>query len=476
MKSSDLFKHLPSVNELLENPQLKSVVDRLNRSTVTTRVRNFLDELKEEVTQRADDLPSLREVVDRVARYVTQDGGWQLKAAVNATGQFRGQPWIATPLGDAAAERVLLLSKDFATESNDQLLQASDAVAALTRLTGAEAAAVFHSRAGALSLILTELADEPPVVIARGELGEIDPGCRFTELCNMAGARMQEVGATDVVTPEDYANALQENTGFVLRLAPEGFRMVGGAPRPTTAEVARVTHAAGRPLVEDLASGPLVELSAIEGITSPSAKDAIAAGADLVLTRGDGIVAGPACCIVLGKRDLVDRLATRPLAAAHRSNAATVAALAATLEELDDPQRAALRLPLLSLLATPLENLQTRAQRLAPQITQSPAVATADVVELSADAAVVSGLPFAAPTVAIAVTPATDNQAGASVESLTQALADATPSVHSRVEGEQLLLDLRTVFPRQDLAIVSAFPPAEGEGAVNSGDAEPIGG
>lgn len=464
MKSSDLFKRLPNINELLSTPQIKSAVDRLNSSAVAGRVRGYLDDLREELSQRADDLPlpSVREVIDRVARFVSRDEGWRLGGVVNATGRLRGGPWAAGPTEDAAAERVLLLSKDFVGETGGRPGVAQDAASELCRLTGAESAAVFHSRAGALWLLLTELACRPPVVVARGELGEVDPGCRLVDLCNTAGARLHEAGATDAVTLDDYHDAL-EHGGVLLRLAPEAYRMVGALPRPAVAEAAAAARQHEAVLVEDVTGGPLVSLPTIDGVTSNSAAEALQAGADLVLVRGDGLVGGPPCGIVLGRGELIDRLHARPIAAALRPSAATVAALATGLKSLD-PATPVFKNPLLSLLATPLENLRTRCERLAPQIAASPLIATAACEPRTADQAPVSGLPYAAPSWVLSLEPS-----GATVDQLAEHLARATPPVWGRVEGDRLVIDLRSVFPRQDLSLVSAFL-ADGDDAAN--DAE----
>jgi len=468
MKSSDLLRHLPSVNDLIENPQVKKVVQRLNESVVTTRVRSFLDELRDEISQRADNLPlpTLREVVDRVTRYVARDENWRLAGVINATGQLRGSAWASAPLADAAVERVLLLSKDYAAiDDGDDVATdvapdvATDAIDAIRRLTGAEAAALFHSRSGAISLLLSTLANEGAIAVARGDVGEIDPACRLVDLCSAAGARLHEVGSAGSVTPQDYCEALTHG-GVALRLAPEDYRVVGGAPRPSTGELAAAIAGGGAAstplLIEDLAGGPLVDLPGIDGIVGPSAKTALAEGANLVLVRGDGLIGGPECCLVLGDRALVERLAELPLAATQRPRAATAAALAATLELLEDVDRAALKIPILALLSAPLENLQTRAARLAGQIGKSPWVASADCLPLPAELTAVAGLPHAAASVAIAVTPAEEDSQG-----LAKRLASSVPSVRVRADGEQLLLDLRTVFPRQDLEIVAAFSPEE---------------
>ncbi|MEM6331169.1 MAG: hypothetical protein AAF790_13090 [Planctomycetota bacterium] len=485
MKSSDLLSRLPSVGELLSNPQVKSVVDRLSESAATRRVRGVLDELRGELTKRAGDLPSLGEVIDRVTRYIARDDGWRLSGAINATGRLRGGPWATAPLADAAIDRMLLLAKDFAAESSAATHPAhADATAELLKLTGAEAAIVLHGRPAALALLLAELAPRPPLVIARGEVGEVEPGCRFTDLCNAAGARLHEVGSIDSVTVEDYTAALaaaarsggdsadgqrESNGGVVIRLAADSPAPAEPTARPSTTQLAQAAHAHGALLVEDLASGPLVDLPAaaggagdrpapaIQGLQATSAGAALAAGADLVLLRGDGLVGGPAVCIVLGRSELIDRLGRQTLAAAVRAAPFSAAALAATLKLLSDPAEALLQTPVLSLLSTPLDNLRNRAERLAPQIAQSPLVAAAEAMPLPAGSTAAAGLPVRTDSFAIALTPA-----AGSAQEMADRLRSGSPRVWGRVEGQRLLLDMRTVFPRQDLALVAAFPAEPG--------------
>ena len=385
-----------------------------------------------------------------------------MAGVINATGQLHGPSWASAPLADAAVERVLLLSKDYATVAgaDDPGEQSVDAIEICKRLTGAQAAALFHSRAGALSLLFSSLQPESVVVVARGDVGDVDPGCRLVDLSQAAGIRLHEVGAAGSVTTGDYSQALGEQGGeqggVVLRLAPEDHRVVGGAPRPTTSELATAVHSQGALIIEDLAGASLVDLPSIDGIVGPSAAAALDQGANLVLVRGDGLIGGPECCLVLGDQALVDQLISAPLATTQRPRAATSAALAATLGLLEDAERAALKIPTLSLLSAPIENLRTRAQRLAPQIAKSPWVEQAEATDLPAESTAVAGLPYEAASVAVAITPA-----GGSPHDLAQRLVSGPTAILARTDGDRLLIDLRTVFPRQDLQIVAGFVPDE---------------
>jgi L-seryl-tRNA(Ser) seleniumtransferase len=205
----------------------------------------------------------------------------------------------------------------------------------------------------------------------------------------------------------------------------------------------------GAEVIVELDGGALRDIEGVDTRGCPSVQAAIEWGAQLVLVRGDGLIGGPACGIVLGNAEAVDRLLNRPMASAHRIDAARAAALAATLELHGDPGRAALAIPTLALATTPVENLRSRAERLAPQIGASAMVSEATAIELPVGP---SGLPFRAASWAIRLRPA-----GMSVERLADKLRGQNPAVRGILKTDELLLDLRTVFPRQDLGLVAAF-------------------
>lgn len=459
MKSSDFLSRLPSVQELLDNPQVKSVVEKLNQSTVATRARGYLKELSADVQQRSADLPlpSLREIVQRVTRYVAGDADWGRHSVVNATGRFRGAGhWVSTPLAEAAIERLMLIGRDFAVEreatrgsNQHEESPRSETVELICQLTGADAAIVLNSHASAISAVLGTVAGGRSIAVARGELGSIEPGCRFIDLCQANQVELHEVGATDIVSLSDYQSAL--GPAAILVLTPADYELVGGATKPSLAEIAGVARERNVPFVVEL-GGTLLSDSPEVDVVTPTAQQAIASGADLVIVRGEGLIGGPACSLVLGKGELIRQIQQQPTSVMSRPDPFVAATLAATLQLHAQPDRARFEIPVLSLLTTPIENLRNRAERLATQIAASQEVATADVVERPFAGPADLGVPLKLESVAIAIRPAE-----ASASQFLQQLAAATPRVCTRLEGELLLLDLRTVFPRQDLELVAAF-------------------
>lgn len=475
MKPSDFLNQLPSVNELLDHPQVRSVTDRLNRSVVATQVRSYLDQLTEEAKRRAAGaeqavsgvLPeSMRELVDRVSRLLTSGERWRLGAVINATGRLRGEPWASAPLAEAAVERIALTASDFTTSStvaDESSLDANNATTALCQATGSPAAVVLNSRLNALWLSLASCSPSTggEVVVARHDLRTLDGGCRLLKVIEGAGLVPREVGATDTVTLDDYQDVMGDATVAILRVAADDPPAESPNPITTqqlaTQQLATLAHQHNALLIEDLASAPLLPLdgqqphlaAAADGLTAKPVSTILHEGADLVLCRGDGLFGGPACGVVLGTVNATEQIRQTPLFAGSVVEAHVGAALAATVDLLTDQERFWFNVPVWSLLTSPLENLQSRADRIAAQLSSSGAFRAVDILAQSCLEASPTGLPIRLPTVTIALTTATESS-----QALAASLRNGEPAVWCRAENGRLLIDLRSVFPRQDADLV----------------------
>jgi L-seryl-tRNA(Ser) seleniumtransferase len=446
MPSPDWLRRLPSVNEILDKPPLRAVVEKWNRSAVAARVRSFLEEIRDEVQARTGEI-SVSELAERAARYVLGPSPRTPGTAINATGQLWGKPWRELPLAEEPLHAAVQAARDFGIDTT-LAGEYNDAERIACQLTGAEAALVLNSRLGALEVALRALATQGRLIVGRGEVAQLTSQCRLTDLTTAVGAQLCEVGTINATSQRDFAAALAESASIVLRIEPEDFVVFGQAERPTIAELASVARENATPLVVDLGRCPLIEGLPTDGRDVVTASQAVADGTALVIVRTDGFVGGPPCALLLGEAALIDRVRRHPFAAAHRANGLTTGVLAVTLELFRDPDRARFQVPLLSLLDTPLENLRTRAERLAPQLAERMTSAEAVSVAATAPAA-----PRACrlPSWGIALTPVDGD-----IAALQQRLLDAAYPVVGRVDGERLLLDLRTVFPRQDLDLVDA--------------------
>lgn len=460
-KTSDLLNSIPSVSELLEKPPVRALAERLNRSVVAAGVRSFLDELRTDLQRRAAEanLPSIRELAERAARHVVAISENSQRPVINATGRLHGPPWASTPLPEAALERVFGMGRDFTVETPLQTGRSwsnNDAITRLCRITQAQAATVVHSYAGAVWLMLAALADKHDVLVSRAELGDVEAGLPLPQLAASAGAALAEVGTTNRTTAADYEAAVSPRTAVILRVCPDAYRVVGETTSAELDQLVGLARDRELILVEAAGTAPLTDLPPTLGIERRSVAASLAMGLDLVVVRGDGLVGGPSCGIVVGNRELVARIANHPLCAAWQLDALRAAALAATLDADSTAPAGQAALPVLRLLTTPLENLRDRAERLAPQLARAAGIAAAEPVATQSHLAVAGQPDHGLDSYGIAITPA-----DADLRGLERRLLAASQPVVGRIEGQRIILDLRTVFPRQDQVLVEALvPPA----------------
>ena len=349
------LRDLPSVDELC-----RSVDDPL----AVDAARTVLARAREEI--RAGHEPG--DLAERLRAELDGARAPSLRRVLNATGVIVHTNLGRAPLAEEALARVVEAGRGYSNLEYDVAGGArgsrQDHVAPiLRRLTGAESALVVNNNAGAVLLALAALAEGREVVVSRGELIEIGDGFRIPDVLARSGARLVEVGTTNRTRTADYERAVGPETALLLRVHQSNFRLVGFTEAPRLEEVAAVARRHGLPLVDDLGSGVLLpsnNLSLGEG--EPSAKESLAAGADLVCFSGDKLLGGPQAGIVAGRAELVEKLRRHPLQRALRADKLTLAALEGTLLlYLDVPER----IPVLRMLRQEAPAVRARAERLA---------------------------------------------------------------------------------------------------------------
>lgn len=472
---TNLLRNIPSVSELLDTPTLRTLVDRVSHNAVVSGVRSVLEELRGEVQTAASTgtLPAVGELAERIARRVLQGDNPALRPVINATGILLHTGLGRAPLAPAALEAMLAVGRDYASVELDlasgQRSQRSAAVEGLLKeLTGAEAAAVVNNCAGATLLTLAAVAAGREVVVSRGELIEIGGSYRLPDVMQASGATLREVGTTNKTRLADYRAACGPQTGALLLVHPSNFRVVGFTEQASLAELVGLGRELSLPVIHDIGSGALVDFAALGCPGEPLAAESLRAGADVVLFSGDKLLGGPQCGLVLGRRAWIERIVQHPLARALRVDKLTLAALAATLKLYRDPERAKQEIPLLQLVGAHVDNLHQRAQRLAPQMQATSAIASADVVQ---DVTFLGG--GSLPNQQLATWCIALRPDQGSVDRLALALRTGEIAVVGRVQQDRLLLDLRSVFPRQDLALVEAVQALAGDGATSGDETAP---
>jgi L-seryl-tRNA(Ser) seleniumtransferase len=454
---TNLLRNLPSVNELLESPPLKGLVSRVSHNVVVTRVRSFLDDLRSEIQHTTEvTFPDVKDLAQRIAERILEAEKPKLRPVINATGVLLHTGLGRATLAEEAISEMAAVARDYASVELDlpsgarsQRVLAVEGL--LTELTGAEAALVVNNNAAATLLALATLATGKEVIVSRGQLIEIGGSFRLPDVMAASRAVLREVGTTNKTRLDDYERAIGEDTAALLLVHPSNFVVAGFAESVSLADLVKLGRAKNLPVVHDVGSGALVDFARFGFSDEPVASASIKQGADLVLFSGDKLLGGPQCGIIVGRRELVERAARHPLTRAFRVDKLTLSALAATLRLYRDPEQARHRVPLLQLLTAPLDNLRTRAERLAPQMAASPAIAAADAID---DVTYLGG--GAVPTQQLATWCVALTPAEISVDRLAARLRTGKPSVVGRVRDERLYLDLRSVFPRQDLDLVAA--------------------
>jgi len=352
------LRDLPSVDELAGDERLASAAPR---SLLVSAVRSALARAREEIQAGAD--PG--DLVDRVELELANAEAARLRRAINATGVIVHTNLGRAPLAQKALDRVSEVAGGYSNLEYDlgeggRGSRQDHVAPILRRLTGAEAALVVNNNAAAVLLALAALAEGREVIVSRGELIEIGDGFRIPDVLARSGARLREVGTTNRTRASDYERAIGPETAVLLRVHQSNFRLVGFTEQPRLDELVRVGRAHGLAVVDDLGSGVLVQLE-----DEPSARDALAAGADLVCFSGDKLLGGPQAGIVVGRGELVERLRRHPLQRALRADKLTLAALEATLALYLDPERAMEEIPVLRMLGEPVPAVRARAERLA---------------------------------------------------------------------------------------------------------------
>jgi len=455
---SNMLRNVPSVSELLESPPLKSLMHRVSQNVVVTRVRQFVDDMRSQVQSAAANVPvpAVGELAQRIADWIASEERQGLVPVINATGNLLPESLGRAPLAEEAIAAMAAVARGYAAVDLDlgngsSRPRAASVEKAILGLAGGEAATVVNHQAAATLISLAALAAGREVVVARGQLVADGESYRVPDLVVASGALLREVGTTNIVRASDYAAAIGPQTAAILHVHTTSFAISGLCEQASLADLVAIARRNGVPLLAELGDGSLASVARFGLADVPVAGDVLRTGADLVLCGGDRWLGGPQCGIIAGRRALVDRIALHPRFRAVIADKLTLAALAATLKLHADSEVAERSIPVLLLLATPLENLQNRAERLAPQIAAS-GVAEVQIVSRQT---YVTGVPLpqqALSTVCLALKP----RAG-SVEMLAAALRTGNPPVLGRIEEGKLLLDLRSVPPRDDALLVSAI-------------------
>jgi L-seryl-tRNA(Ser) seleniumtransferase len=480
---SELFRELPSVDEVLRTSGAEALAVVHGIAPVTAAARVVLARLREEVASGLLDEAALRLALAGIAGAIEgqlrQVLGHSLHTVINATGVILHTNLGRAPLAEAVlahiretAGRFSNLEFDLDTGTRgkrdahvDRLFRSllsegatsahvtTDASAVPLRRSPAESSStvstiVVNNNAAAVLLALNTLAEDGEVIVSRGELVEIGGSFRIPDVMVKSGATLREVGTTNRTRVADYEKAVTERTRLLLRVHRSNFEISGFTEQASTAELVTLAGDRGLPLMEDLGSGALVDLQNFGISGEPSVLDSLRAGVDIVTYSGDKLLGGPQAGLISGRADLVKRMRANSLFRALRVDKLTYAALEATL--LAYIKRDHDAIPTLKMMRLTSEEIGKRAEAVVVQVQSSKlGIEVIDGESLIGGGAAPSSV---LPTRLLAL-----SCAGLTADELDARLRASEPPIVARVEQGRVLLDLRTVFQDQDRSVAAAL-------------------
>ncbi|MBZ5505836.1 MAG: L-seryl-tRNA(Sec) selenium transferase [Acidobacteriia bacterium] len=458
---SDLYRLLPSVDELLKNVELAELVSREGQPAVTESIRGVLANVREEIAsgtltnQEAVEL-AVSHLPHAIARHLSSVMGFSLKPVINATGVILHTNLGRAPLAEAALKRIIDVAGrysnlEFDVATGERGKRDVHVERLFSRLLNQEGVSgirtvVVNNCAAAVMLALNTLAEGGEVIVSRGELVEIGGSFRVPDVMVKSGAVLREVGTTNRTRLADYERAINEKTRLLLRVHRSNFAIIGFTEQPSLEELAALGRKHNIPVMEDLGGGAMLPLRSL-GVNESGVMESLRAGADIITYSGDKMLGGPQAGLLSGREDLIKRVRSNPLFRALRVDKLTYAALEGTLMEYIRQNYDAI--PFARMMRTSAQEIRTRAEALRARLS-SAAHLKAEII--SGESLIGGG---SAPTSALSTFLLAVTADGLSADELAARLRRHNPPIVTRVEEGRVLMDLRTVFGASEEAEIA---------------------
>jgi len=451
-QTATLLRELPSIDRLLNHSRCAALLTRYNRDYVTQKCRAALDQLRAMIRQGKGQLLDDDAIFDKVEAQIEMESRPGHIRVVNATGTILhtnlGRALLSQAAIDAmvaVAGKPINLEYDLAAGKRGKREETLEQL--LVDLTGAEAATVVNNNAAAVLLGLNSLAQGKEVIVSRGELIEIGGAFRIPEIMIKSGAILREVGATNRTHPADYENAINENTALLLKVHTSNYKVIGFTAEVTLEQMVAIGKKHNLPVMEDLGSGALIDLSAYGLAKEPLVGERIAAGADVVTFSGDKILGGPQAGLVVGKKELIGKMNKNHLQRALRCGKLTLAALEATLRRYRQSPNIVEEIPTLRAFVRAVDEVRAMGQAVLPKLQTLLGNGYQLSLQDSTSQIGSGALPTEElPTVVISV-----KNSNLSADAIAKRFRHADPPIIGRIQDDKFLLDLRTIFDVKDL-------------------------
>ncbi len=449
------LRRLPAVNDLLQTSPGQQLIASYSYTLTLRAVREILADVRVAI-RGGTPCPPQEELIRKIAEHLEQSQQAHLRPLINATGVIINTNLGRAPLSKAALAIVSEIGRgynnlEYDLEAGERGSRHTHVTALLRELTGAEAALVTNNNAAAVLLALSTLAQGHEVVISRGQLVEIGGGFRIPDVMRQSGCQLIEVGTTNRTRLRDYKEAITERTALLLTVHPSNFLITGFTESTPMKELVELARSVGLLIMNDLGSGCLLSSEHYGLAHEPTPQESIRAGIDLVCFSGDKLLGGPQAGILVGRAEVIERLAKHPLMRAVRIDKMTLAALEATLRHYQRGE-AAEHIPVWQMIAARPEQLKQRASHWMQQLRAQGIEAHLQVGESTIGGGSLPGETL--PTTLLALEEGKQRHA---LEEIAKRLRSHRIPIIGRILRNNLLFDPRTVFEEQDQEILQAL-------------------
>ena len=455
-----LLSSLPSVDEVLKSAQGVRWLETCPRRYVLAAIREAIDLRRKKILEGTATDVSLESIIPDISVTIERLSTLSLRPVINATGIV-----IHTNLGRAVlSERIMENVRKVATGYSNLEYDISSGRRGkrymhirrlLSEITGAEDGFAVNNNAAAVLLCLSTLAQGREVIVSRGELVEIGGSFRIPDVMAHSGALLREVGTTNKTHMRDYAHAVSATTALLLKVHQSNYRITGFTEDVPIEKLVALGHDRGIPVMYDLGSGCLMNLKPYGIHSEPSVQEIVKSDVDLVSFSGDKLLGGPQAGLIVGKREFIERLQKNPLTRAVRIDKLTLAALEATLMEYADEEKIKERIPTMKMLLEEPEKIKARAKKIALLLKRDTKCVSVEIIKDSSQAGGGSLPEVNFPTYTVEIRPE-----GISVNVLEERLRMGKPALISRIRGDALVLDARTISDREAAVAVKCVRAA----------------
>ena len=456
MDVNKYYRNIPKVDSLMENEKIRGLLNITSREAVLECVRNATEEIRVFINNSNNEdeiIAEIKNIIDKIINDVHRLLSFNMKRVINGTGTILHTNLGRAVISKEAAQRLYNIvtgysNLEFDLDKGNRGSRYSHFENIICRITGAEAAIAVNNNASAVLLILSSLAKGYEVIVSRGELVEIGGSFRIPDVMKQSQARLVEVGTTNKTHLYDYEQNITDETAALLKVHTSNYKIVGFTESVTIEELSILGKKHNIPVIEDIGSGVLVDLSKYGLTYEPTVQNSIKAGADIVCFSGDKLLGGPQAGIIVGKKQYIDKIKKHPLNRALRIDKFTAAILESVFHEYIDEEKAINNIPVLKMINKNAEDVRMDAEKLAGKLKEM-----SEFIEISIEECLsqVGGgsLPLERiKSYSVSVKPKT-----MSCAYFERKLRNAEVPIIGRVVNDTFHIDLRTVLDGEDQII-----------------------